>query len=55
MGIDSKLVVVGMTATNFTIADPKDLKPGSTRVYIKVQDIDNPGNSTNEKTSFLVR
>ena len=24
MGIDAKLVVVGMTATNFTIADPKD-------------------------------
>ncbi len=24
MGIDAKLIVVGMTATNFTIADPSD-------------------------------
>ena len=26
MGIDAKLIVVGMTATNFTIADPKDTR-----------------------------
>jgi cytochrome c oxidase accessory protein FixG len=45
----TRVVSVGL------IADPKDLKPGTTRVYIKLQDIENPGNSTNEKTSFLVR
>jgi len=37
------------------IADPADLKPGSIPVHIKLQDIDNPGISANEKTSFLVR
>jgi 60 kDa SS-A/Ro ribonucleoprotein len=25
MGINSKLIVVGMTSTNFTIADPSDI------------------------------
>jgi polyferredoxin len=45
----TRVVSVGL------IADPKDLKPGATRVYIKVQDVENPGSSTNEKTSFLVR
>lgn len=37
------------------IADPKDLKPGSIPVHIRIQDVENPGISVNEKTSFLVR
>ncbi|MDP2829841.1 MAG: cytochrome c oxidase accessory protein CcoG [Sulfuricellaceae bacterium] len=35
--------------------DPGNLKPGSTQVFIKVQDVDDSAVSTNEKTSFLVR
>lgn len=37
------------------IADPENLKTGSIPVHIKIQDVDNPGISANEKTSFLVR
>ncbi|MFN3398203.1 MAG: FixG Ig-like domain-containing protein, partial [Sulfurimicrobium sp.] len=37
------------------IADPEHLKPGSIPVHIRIQDVENPGVSVNEKTSFLVR
>lgn len=37
------------------MVDPGVLKPGSTNVFIKVQDVDEKSFSTNEKTSFLVR
>lgn len=35
--------------------DPNEVKPGSTQVYIQVQDVDDAAVGVNEKTSFLVR
>lgn len=57
--VDRQPLEVGAATTHNVFVslqvDPSNVKPGSTPVHIRVQDVDDPAISVNEKASFLAR